>query len=412
MTAQTEEHRPTFTLTPEACAALGTEPVPVDTCLSQSYFEKERDRVFRKSWLFMGREEQLPKPGDFIVKELESFSTSVLLTRGRDGVISGFHNVCSHRCNKLVWDDCGTARSFVCGFHGWTYQTDGALRYIPQEEIFPPIDHAKAGLTSIRTEVWRGFIFIKLDDSGSPGLHEYLAPFADSLTRYPFEQYTHCYSYRTVVNANWKLVLDAFLESYHVRFLHKKTVAELFRNSKDDNAADAYGFEFHGRLGRLAVPGVAASRSHPVEDMIINTSMSFYENTEGLDSAPPGLNRGGGTNWAFDAFFIFPNTLWLVNAGPSYAAMDVLPLGPDRTLWEARTYCPPARDGLERFAQEYNRVLARDTMCEDASTLEVTQAVLASGAKSTMILGEQELMLRHLHKSVDDIVSGAEAAIA
>jgi phenylpropionate dioxygenase-like ring-hydroxylating dioxygenase large terminal subunit len=401
-----------FTLTPAACEALGEDPVPVDSCTSQGYFEKERDLVFRKSWLCMGREDQIPKAGDYVVKELELFNTSLLIARGRDGVVRGFHNVCSHRCNKLVWDGCGTARSFVCRFHGWTYQTDGPLRFVPEEETFPPIDYDQAGLAPVATDVWRGFIFVKMDNSSGVGLQEFMAPFTESLAQYPFEEYTHCYSYRTIVNANWKLVLDAFLESFHVRFLHKKTVAEIFRHSKDDVSSDAFGFEVFSRHGRFSVPGIPASRSHPVEDLVINTSLSFYENKEGADSAPPGLNPARGETWAFDGIYVFPNTIWLLNGGASYAALDVLPLGPDRTIWEARTYSPPARDGLERFAHEYHQVLARDTMREDASTLERTQAVLSSGAKPEMILGDQEIMLRHLHHIVDQVVNGAEASIA
>lgn len=401
-----------FTLTPEACEALGDDPIPVETCVSQEYFEKERDLVFRKSWLFIGREEQIPKPGDFFVKELGMFSTSLLIARGRDGVVRGFHNVCSHRCNKLVWEDSGTARSFVCRFHAWTYRTDGELRFVPQEEIFPPIDHRAAGLTPVATGVWRGFIFVKMDDSSGVSLEEFMSPFTESLSQYPFEANTNCYAYRTVINANWKLTLDAFIEAYHVRFLHRNSVAELFRNTKDDKIADAYGVELFARHSRFTVPGVATSRSHPLEDVVINTAMSFYEIKEDAVGVPPGLNRAGGANWAFDGLYIFPNTLLLLNGAGAYVAMDVHPLGPDRTVWEARSFAAPAKDGLERFVQEYNMILGRDTMLEDGAPLEVTQAVLASGAKSEMILGDQEIMLRHLHYVVDQVVNGAEASIA
>lgn len=401
-----------FTLTPEACEALGDDPVPVDSCTSQEYFEKERDQLFRKSWLCVGREEQIPKAGDYFVKEMELFSTSLLITRGRDGVVRGFHNVCSHRCNKLVWDESGSSRSFVCRFHGWTYQTDGALRHVPEEEIFPPVDQVRDGLAPVATDVWRGFIFVKMDDSSGVGLQEFMAPFADTVAAFPFEKYNHCYAYRTTVNANWKLVMDAFLESFHVRFLHQQTVSEIFRHSKDEQAADAFGIEVFARHGRYSVPGIAGSRSHPVEDLVVSSDLSFYRNLEDADAAPLGLNRARGANWAFDSLLVFPNTLWGLGGGASYIHVNVLPLGPDRTLFEGRSYSPPARDGLERFIQEYNQILGRDTTSEDASTLEVTQAVLASGAKPTMILGDQDILVRQLHHVVDQVVNGAEASIA
>src|SRR5690348_5260708 len=118
---------------------LGTGPVPVEPCISPDYFELERERVFRRAWLNVCREEEIPNPGDFLVKDIAVVNASILLVRGKDGLIRAFHNVCRHRGNKLAWagDRQGSScKAFQCRFHGWTYQLDGRLASVPDENKF------------------------------------------------------------------------------------------------------------------------------------------------------------------------------------------------------------------------------------------------------------------------------------
>src|SRR5579859_4546315 len=101
---------------------LGTGPVPIEPYVSQDYFERERALIFRKVWLNVARVEQLPRPGDYLVKDLAVCKTSILIVRGKDGVIRAFHNMCSHRGNKIVAGGSGNCPGlFTCKFHGWTY---------------------------------------------------------------------------------------------------------------------------------------------------------------------------------------------------------------------------------------------------------------------------------------------------
>ncbi len=82
---------------------LGTEPIPTDRCFSPGYYELEREKVFKRVWLKVGRVEEIPQPRSYKVKRLEVANTSIILVRGDDGQIRAFHNVCSHRGNKVVW---------------------------------------------------------------------------------------------------------------------------------------------------------------------------------------------------------------------------------------------------------------------------------------------------------------------
>src|ERR1700748_3146835 len=99
---------------------LDTRPVSTLPYSSPEYFELEREKIFKRAWLCIGRVEQLPAPDKYFVEELEFASASVLVTRLRSGVVRAFHNVCSHRSNKIVHDPEGSASRLICRYHNWT----------------------------------------------------------------------------------------------------------------------------------------------------------------------------------------------------------------------------------------------------------------------------------------------------
>jgi nitrite reductase/ring-hydroxylating ferredoxin subunit len=163
---------------------LGTNPVPIEPYISPEFFELERDRVFRRVWLCLGREERIPNPGDFFVKDLAIARTSIIVVRGKDGRIRAFHNACSHRSNRVEWQMKGCAATFTCPFHGWSYGLDGRVLAIPDENNFFNLDKKRLGLTPITLDTWQGFIFISLNPEQP--LREYLGEWADALEGYPF----------------------------------------------------------------------------------------------------------------------------------------------------------------------------------------------------------------------------------
>ena len=161
---------------------LGTGPVPSESCISPEYFELERERIFRRTWLNVGRVDNIPNPGDYFVRELAVCKTSILVIRGTDGVVRGFHNVCSHRSNKLVWEETGTCRgAFACHFHSWAYNAQGQLTGVPDEDNFHDLKKSELGLTPVTTDIWEGFIFVHLDSNPQEGLVEYLGGVAEQL---------------------------------------------------------------------------------------------------------------------------------------------------------------------------------------------------------------------------------------
>src|SRR5262245_17368062 len=134
---------------------LDTRPVSYENSISPEFFALEREAVFKRAWLNVGRVEQIRRKGGFFTRELAVAKTSLIIVRGMDDQIRAFHNVCRHRGNKLVWTDhpkeetSGSCRKFACKYHGWTYELDGRLSFILQEGEFFGIDKANYPLVQV-----------------------------------------------------------------------------------------------------------------------------------------------------------------------------------------------------------------------------------------------------------------------
>ena len=175
---------------------LGTEPVSYEDSISPEFYELEREAIFKRAWLNVGRVEQLPRNGSYFTKELAVANTSIVVVRGMDGEVRAFHNICRHRGNKLVWNDypreetSGTCRQFVCKYHGWRYDLDGACAFVQQEDEFFDLDKADYGLVPVHCDVWAGLHLREpRRRSRAQSLREFLGPMVTALEGYPFDQH-------------------------------------------------------------------------------------------------------------------------------------------------------------------------------------------------------------------------------
>jgi len=382
---------------------LGTGPAPIEPYISQEYFELERERIFRKVWLNVGREEEIPKPGDYLVKDLPVCNTSILVVRGKDGRVRAFHNVCSHRSNKVVWDQQGSCQTFACKFHGWTYNLEGQLSFVPDEKSFFDLKKGGLGLTAVTADTWQGFIFIHLDPQPTETLSEYLGELGKRLTEYPFTEYSATrFVWQTELRTNWKLIKDAFQEAYHVAFVHKRSIPDAV-TSKENPFCHALDIKLYPHHRSLSLYGNPAHKPTPIEALAYRFGNLILRNEYSTQHLPPGVNPTKSQSWSLDLNVIFPNFFVDVTEG-TYFTYNIWPMAVDRTLWEVRAYYPQAQSAGQRFSQEYSKVFFRDALMEDANTLEATQSVLASGAKAHFILQDQELLIRHDHKVHEDFV--------
>lgn len=390
---------------------LGTGPLPADVFISEEQYALERERIFKKVWINVGRVERISDPGDYFVEDLPVCDTSILVVRGKDGAIRAFHNVCSHRGNKIAWDKGGTCQNFTCRFHGWTYGLDGALKFVPDEERFSDLSKARLGMTPVAVDVWQGFIFVNVNPHPQETLAEYLGDLATELDGYPFDEFSASgTAWSTEVNANWKVVKDAFQEVYHVAFLHKRSIPDSF-TSKENPYAHVLDMKLFPRHGRASLYGSADYRPSPVATLAGKHGEIVIRNDFSTDGLPPGVNPLRSKAWSLDLNVIFPAFFVDVSQG-SYFTHQFIPLGVDRTRWTSTQYFPRATTAGQHFSQEYGNVIFRDIILEDGRTFEETQSVLSSGAKQDFYLHDEEILIRHSHHVIDRMLNGQPIEVA
>lgn len=377
---------------------LGTAPVPVEPYVSPEWFEREREGVFRRSWLCLARVENLPEPGSYVVRDVDVWRTQVLITHAADGKLRAFHNVCQHRGNLLAQCAAGQARAFACTFHGWAYDLEGALRAVPDEPAFFGLDKSRSGLKALACEVWNGFVFVS--PNPDQPLAASVADLGTLVAGYDFALPV-VGSYCAEVNGNWKVFMDAFQEAYHVIGLHSKTVMATFVDEQNPfcHLTSARVYE---RSRSVSVYGNGAHRMRPSEELAFKLGVASTYTPDMAKNAlleTPGLNPEHDHNWAFDLHIVFPNMALLVGLG-WYAQMQFWPQAADRTHYEVRIYMQPPRDAGDAISQEFNKVMLYDVLLEDLYTIENTQQVLGSGATTHLQFSDHELACRHAYETV------------
>ncbi|MEP3920740.1 aromatic ring-hydroxylating dioxygenase subunit alpha [Ascidiaceihabitans sp.] len=188
---------------------------------SDDFHELEREHVFRREWVCLGHVGEVPNVGDFFTTEL--VDEQLLVSRGHDGEIYVLSNVCRHRGNMVETEARGNRRSFVCGYHAWTYNTDGALKTAPLMKKIKTLDPKRCALPQLKTEIWNNFIFVNLDGNADP-LAPQLGKLDDILHNYHNEGRNLLFSEETVWNTNWKNLTENFMEGYHLFATHPKTL--------------------------------------------------------------------------------------------------------------------------------------------------------------------------------------------
>lgn len=389
---------------------LGTGPTTYDDSVSPEFYELEREAIFARTWLNVGRVEQLGRVGSYFTKELDAAGTSIVVVRASADEIKAFHNICRHRGNKLVWNDypreetSGVCRQFTCKYHGWRYALDGQLTFVQQESEFFGLDKADYPLASVQCEVWAGFIFVNLDASNTTPVRDYLGDLGAGIEDYPFHELTQVHKYRAEVGSNWKLFVDAFTEFYHAPVLHaRQAVAE------ESQKLQQYGYEalHYGIDGPHAVvsswggmsPPKDLAMVKPIERVLRSGLFGPWDPPDlGIDELPPGLNPGRHHAWGLDSFLFFPNFMILIWKTGWVLTYHYWPTSYRSHVFEGTCYFKPPRSARERLAQELAVVTFKEYALQDGNTLEATQMMLESRTPvKSFPLNDQEILLRHLH---------------
>ncbi|MDE0061468.1 MAG: aromatic ring-hydroxylating dioxygenase subunit alpha [Gammaproteobacteria bacterium] len=381
---------------------LGTGPLPTAPYTSSDYFARERGRIFSRHWLYACRTDDVEEPGSYFVRDLPHIPASIVITRAEDGRIRAFHNVCRHRGNRLA-DGQGRSRRLTCNYHGWTYAPDGSLVGVPDEDQFVGLDRSKCGLRPVAAETWQGFVFINLQDAPKESLEDFLGPLGRRISDFPYGDMQRVVRFRAELATNWKTAMDIGREGYHIRFVHRATVPDSHAGGDNPYAHLPY-FDI---IGPHAANSLGVNPNHepsPAESFVTRFASTVIQRGDAGAGQPACLNPGGAEFWGFDAYFIFPN-LGLI-LGPNWFNADVfIPISVDRTIWEQSFYARPPRNAGERISQEFSSVLSRDLIREDWAQVERVQSGLASGAIGEFHLSDQELLVRHAYRTIDNLVS-------
>lgn len=181
--------------------------------------QRERERLFAPAWHFLAAKSELPRSGDFVTRELLG---EPLLVRNHDGQLHAYLNVCAHRHSRLRSEASGHDPHFRCQYHGWEYQCDGRTARIPDARCFRPFDRDNAQLHKFRTASWGDMTFVSLVDNGV-SLAEYLGALSGQEAKWFAPPFRLAWVWETEYAANWKIVVENSLESYHIPCLHQKS---------------------------------------------------------------------------------------------------------------------------------------------------------------------------------------------
>lgn len=382
----------------ESLAWLGTGPIPARPYVDPAWFELEREAVFRRSWLQIGHVCELAEPGAFIRREIEMLRASVLVTRGKDGALNAFHNVCTHRGTQLVEEAEGKRATFSCPYHRWTYGIDGRFLSAPDFERFA-LDKAACNLPKVAVDVCGGFIFVNLDPARTQSLRDFLGPLAEQLEALPSASATVLSEYVYDIGAGWKITADNFQENYHLRAIHPRSLEGTL------GSQNPFGyptdFAFYGPHRTQTIWDNPEASASPVQGLSFGRAMA-HAIADGTFDSP--------TRRAYVS--LFPN-FFILGIPEQPFSHAIWPIGPSRSRGVIRMYWKGADDNASRrYAREYIMAQLRDVHAEDRGVIEAGQRGLESGALEHIHFQSQEALCRHFFLAVRERVEAYRAELA
>lgn len=193
----------------------------------------EKERVLRKSWLPIGRAEQVSKPGDYLC--LDILDQPLMIVHGNDGIVRVMSRVCLHRGAPLA-EGSGNQKLFVCPYHAWSYQNDGQLKKAPLMDGAEDFNEKNCRLPEVRSEIWNGFIMINFDDDADDFAPQ-VSKFDDYFANYKLGDMRIIRSLKFDSHWNWKVLVENFMEAYHHIAIHSRSLEPLYR-ARDSKIID------------------------------------------------------------------------------------------------------------------------------------------------------------------------------
>lgn len=419
---------------------------------SPEYHAREREQLWMRCWQVVGRIDDIPDAGDWM--EHRIFDQSYVVVRGKDGAIRGFVNACRHRGNAFC-NGKGNAARFTCPYHNWSYGLDGKLLSVAKPDFkgtteeFVGESKERLGLIEVPVDTFAGFIFLNPDPNAEP-LADFLGEAVELLTPYRVEEMVpYGLNVREALECNWKVVIDAFQEGYHIQGVHPELLAamderlERYRFCGDHSVATApFGAANLGEASEGQL--IEAIRNLPATFPAVADALPRFEemlddirNADGSWAFPEGVTPrlllqqalrecwvGKGLdvsaltdNQLTDNHFwiLFPNFFMTIHAGEATViiATPHADGDPNRCYWHVLNlqWFPPEeraerRTALTEIAEgdHFDYFLALE---QDYEQMQHQQRGLRNRGLGFMALTRQEVRLAHFHAALDSWMEGA-----
>ncbi len=259
--------------------------LPAHYYTDADFLKIELEQLFGRQWVCVGRVEEIPAPGDYITCSVAQ--TPVVVMRDNKGSINAMSNVCRHRGTVLL-EGSGNTQRIVCPYHHWSYGLDGQLLtapFVPERTTFAMPD---CKLPGVRHEVWHGFVFVTLDPD-TTGISSQLGALEQRVGPYHLDEMSQQWSATEDWDINWKLLMENFMEGYHLSPLHRDTLhkvnpSRLCQHLEPDGNWFGYQVGFAKRVSAEQVGHSSLS------DDQLNTCVMF--------AIPPGFAVGVGSDYS------------------------------------------------------------------------------------------------------------------
>lgn len=364
--------------------------IPRARYIDEAFYQAELEHVFGRTWLQVAHKSEFEKEGSFRTFDLPN--GPVIIVRGKDNVLRAFINSCQHRGATILHEKEGCTRVMACKYHSWSYDLTGKLIGLPARETFPNLKLEDYALKSVRCETWGGFVFVNFDKDAAP-LAEWIKPMARRFQQQADAPLRIVSKQSWEINCNWKFLVEAFRESYHVPTVHPATVAQALEGY------DTFYEMYPNGGGTVFIPYTATIMQAAFSGVPLNQT--------GLTKLP-GMEDM--TETTLLASF-FPNAI--IGFQPTgFPLIASWPISVDRSRIEIHWYGMDWGNGP--MPEEWNKIVSDFTVVagEDLAMLEGIQKAVKSNMDRGMPTSTLECMVYQLHSEIDKVIGTENVAPA
>ena len=310
--------------------------LPTEAYTSKEWFDLEQKHIFSTTWQFAGLVEDVANPGDFI--SVQAGLNNIFIVKGRDNRLRAFHNMCRHRGTQLLRAVGKAQKAITCPYHDWTYNLEGKLVSIPKKELeFPdlgdkPLHDCGLNLHEASVDIFKGMLFVH-PDKNAPNIMEFFGEVEPFLGPHIVEELVEYQEkegepfYAKEINANWKIIVENYIDHYHLAHLHEGTL-NMYDHAKAEFGWAGPHYWFYEPL----VPEYQADVDNASPQPLIKANKS-----DNINVFVP---------------WLFPN-IGITEGEAAWNTFHAIPLAPDRTLVVIRSKMENASDW--EFSKQYTK---------------------------------------------------------